>query len=234
MWSRARVLCFPRTIYSGRRLYGPTTQFTSTSPETSTSQTLHSVNGVHIRLLLMKDLVKASIILFLLGTPAISGPKVPEFTGYRTPAVYRGPTVPPDTRDMDIYEIHACFADAPETFGNARVNFAGHYIIRACSCGTGCHSLVMWDAATGRVFDGEIAGAKEPINVGPYEQRGPGLPLLFYKGEEYRPDSTLLIIEGCHEQTCDCGRWYYTLAGDRFKLILKRAVRKPAVCVDRR
>jgi hypothetical protein len=77
--------------------------------------------------------------------------------------------------------------------------------------------------------------AMGPINVGPFEQQGrSGLPPIFYKGEAYRPDSTLLIIEGCHEQSCDCARWYYTLIGERFKLILQRAVPKPAICINRR
>ena len=136
---------------------------------------------------------------------------------------------------MDVYEIHACFADAPEALSNVRVNFAGRFVIRVCSCGTGCHSLVMWDATTGSVSNGAPLDAMGPINVGPFEQQGrSGLPPIFYKGEAYRPDSTLLIIEGCHEQSCDCARWYYTLIGERFKLILQRAVPKPAICINRR
>lgn len=180
----------------------------------------------------MKNLLKNSILMFLMSTVANFARSAPEFTGYRV-AVYRGPVIAPDTHNMDIYEIHACFADAPEALSNARVNFAGHFVIRACSCGTGCHSLVMWDATTGRLSIETPVDAKGPINVGPYEQARPGLPLLFYKGERFRPDSTLLIIEGCHEQTCDCATWYYTLTGGHFKLILKQTAPKPAVCTNR-
>jgi hypothetical protein len=32
------------------------------------------------------------------------------------------------------------------------VNFAGHFVIDACTCGSGCHYLYMWDAVSGKFY----------------------------------------------------------------------------------
>jgi hypothetical protein len=86
----------------------------------------------------------------------------------------------------------------------------------------------MWDVLSGKVFYREIPfGA---INVGPYSERGSGIP-IYYVGEQFRVDSTLLIVDGCREQTCDCAKRYYKWTGTQFKLILRQSVRMPDTCV---
>jgi len=155
---------------------------------------------------------------------------VPKFEEYRVSTLYGGASKAPDVASMDIYEIHACFGGSPQGFAGSSVNFAGHFVIQACSCGSGCHYLVMWDAITGRMFYLQPPlGASGAIDVGPYED-GRTSPSLVYEGEHYQSDSALLIIEGCHEQTCDCAKRYYRWTGSEFKVILKHSVLMPAAC----
>jgi len=118
-----------------------------------------------------------------------------------------------------------CFGDAA-AYGNEQVNFAGHFVIGTCTCGSGCHYLFMWDALSGKVY---LKLPSMPIDVGPF---GIGViaPPIESTGEEYRLDSSLLIVEGCVEDTCDCGRRYYNWNGRQFKLILKRTTRMPPEC----
>jgi hypothetical protein len=106
------------------------------------------------------------------------------------------------------------------------VNFAGHFVIDACTCGSGCHYLYMWDALSGKVY---LNFPSMPIDVGPY---GDGVvsPRITYKGEEYYVNSSLLILEGCVEQTCDCARRYYNWNGSQFRLILTEPTRMPPSC----
>jgi hypothetical protein len=84
----------------------------------------------------------------------------------------------------------------------------------------------MWDGLNGKFYRWFPFG---PINVGPYGL-GSTVPPVGYKGEQFRVDSTLLIVEGCIEGTCDCATRYYNWNGGELKLILSRASRKPPRC----
>jgi hypothetical protein len=84
----------------------------------------------------------------------------------------------------------------------------------------------MWDALSGNFFRRIAIGV---INIGPYglgSVHGP----IEYQGEKYRVDSTLLIVEGCVEDTCDCAKRYYQWNGRRFKLLQKIPSRIPPEC----
>src|SRR5207249_1037383 len=120
-----------------------------------------------------------------------------------------------------------CFGGDPAEYAREQANFAGHFVLGTCTCGSGCHYLFKWDALSGKVYRQFPFG---PINVGPFGL-GANLPPIEYKGEQYRLDSTLLIIEGCIEDTCDCATRYYTWNGNRFRLILKKPSRKPPNCL---
>jgi hypothetical protein len=106
------------------------------------------------------------------------------------------------------------------------VNFAGHFVIGTCSCGSGCHYLFLWDALTGKFHERVPPGV---INIGPYVA-GAGKAPIEYKGEQYRPDSALLIVEGCIGDTCDCAIRYYRWNGRRFILIQRARSKVPARC----
>lgn len=156
----------------------------------------------------------------------------PSFGDYRVSKIYRGPVMPPLFGSLEQYHgtDRRCFDGDLVEYTKEAVNFAGHYVIDACSCGTGCHYLYMWDALTGKVF---LKFPSMPIDIGPF-----GLGVLAspveYRGEEYRLDSSLLIVEGCIEETCDCSRRYYKWSGSEFKLIERERTRVPPRCASKR
>jgi hypothetical protein len=90
-----------------------------------------------------------------------------------------------------------------QVYETERVNFAGHFVIDSCTCGTGCHYLFMWDAINGKVYQRLPPGV---IDVGPFNSGTD--ELIEYKGED-RADSSLLIVDACVEASCDCATRYY-------------------------
>lgn len=148
--------------------------------------------------------------------------------------VYKGEVKPPDFGDPSQYdgaEVR-CLGTNPAEHASERPNFAGHYVIEACTCGSGCHFLFMWDAATGRLFYRDLPF--QSLNIGPFTSAGSRSPQITYSGEEYRLDSDLLIIEACFGETCDCAKRFYLWTGSRFKLVQKQAVQLPTHCLTRK
>jgi hypothetical protein len=78
---------------------------------------------------------------------------------------------PPDFGKRDQYEGTdlRCFGIDPAAYAKHEVNFAGHYVLDACTCGSGCHYLLMRDAMTGKFYQQVPPGV---IDVGPYESDG--------------------------------------------------------------
>jgi hypothetical protein len=170
------------------------------------------------------------ILAFAIGinsAPAQSA-KAPRFDDYRVSNLYRGPVKPPQFGRPDQYSGTdlRCFGGDPSEYAKEPANFAGHFVIGVCTCGSGCHYLYMWDALSGKAY---LTLPAMPIDVGPF---GIGLvtPAVEYKGEEYRLDSSLLILEGCVEETCDCSRRYYNWNGSQFELIRKQQTPMPPSC----
>ena len=155
--------------------------------------------------------------------------RLPRFEDFRVSSVYRGRVTPPKVGNLNQYSGTdlRCFGGNPGQYAQEKANFAGHFVIGTCTCGSGCHYLFMWDAVTGKLHSHFPFGA---INVGPYGVGGAD-PAVEYKGEQYRVDSSLLIVEACIEGTCDCAARYYTWSGNQFKLILKQPTRMPSNCV---
>lgn len=90
----------------------------------------------------------------------------------------------------------------------------------------------MWDALSGKIFYREFPF--HAINVGPYSEAGSQAQPIVYGGEQYQLDSSLMIVEGCLGETCDCARRYYRWTGSRFQLILKQPVRMPPACLKKK
>ena len=88
----------------------------------------------------------------------------------------------------------------------------------------------MWDAVSGKFYQRIPPGV---IDVGPYPRHGVQPPGIVYQGEQYQPNSSLLIVEGCVEDTCDCATRYYKWTGSQFKLILRQPVRMPETCLKK-
>jgi hypothetical protein len=137
--------------------------------------------------------------------------ELPRFEDYRVSSVYRGPVKPPKFGNIDQYtgtDVRCFGGDPVEYAKGLQANFAGHFVINACTCGSGCHYLFMWDALTGKLYRNFPFHS---INVNGYDsETGDHVD---YKGEQYRIDSTLLVVEACLEQTCNCATWYYSWNG---------------------
>jgi hypothetical protein len=158
-----------------------------------------------------------------------STPKIPRFEDYKARRVFRGQSVAPVFADLGQYSgsLLRCFQREPSEYANEPANFAGHYVLDQCTCGSGCHLLFMWDALDGKLFYREFFFGS--VNIGPFDVRSMS-PVVEYPGESYRLDSTLLVVEGCFAETCDCAKHYYQWTGDRFKLIRSEDVSKPSHC----
>jgi hypothetical protein len=153
--------------------------------------------------------------------------KQPLFEDYRVAGVYNGIVRPPNFGPLDQYSGTdlRCFGEDPAFYANMQVNFAGHFVVRACSCGSGCHYIFLWDAESGKVYRDLPFHS---INVGPYDV-GSAAPVE-YGGEKHRADSSLLILDGCFEDTCDCAKRYYVWSGGHFRLIHRQQTRVPSGC----
>jgi hypothetical protein len=156
----------------------------------------------------------------------------PRFEDYPVPNTYPGVARSPDFGSRERFEGTdlRCFGLDRAFYAGKEVNFAGHFVINACTCGSGCSYLYMWDAVSGKFYPRLPPGA---FDVGPYERRGVPPPGIVYKGEKYRVNSSLLIVEGCVEDTCDCATRYYSWTASRFNLILRQPVRMPERCLKK-
>lgn len=152
--------------------------------------------------------------------------RLPRFEDYRA-SVYAGKVASPRLGDPTQYTGTDLRCFGPDRSSDAETpNFAGHFVIGACTCGSGCHYLFMWDAKTGRLYRKLPMAA---FNVGPYLGDDHTSPVE-YSGERFRQNSRLLIIEACSEGTCDCGKSYYVWTGDTFRLLMKTVSRTPPKC----
>jgi hypothetical protein len=160
----------------------------------------------------------------------------PTFADYPASPVYTGKVVPPrfqkSIQPSDFFpdgDPHCGWDDDgfhERYYGAMKPNFAGHYVITGCTCGTGCHYFLMWDARTGEVIRNLPVGT---IEAGPYFQVSPPIE---YAGENHRVESSLLVLEGCfdwdaHPERRDCARYFYVWKNEKFALIFKQATRVP-------
>jgi hypothetical protein len=83
----------------------------------------------------------------------------------------------------------------------------------------------MWDAFSGRFYPDLGIPA---IQVGPF---GPAASLL-YAGEEHHADSSLLVVDACFEDTCDCAKRYYVWRGGKLRLVLRTPEKLPPECMN--
>jgi hypothetical protein len=97
-------------------------------------------------------------------------------------------------------------------------NFAGHYTLVRCTCGSGCSALYVVDARTGRFYDLSPVGSVAIV------------PCQDEEAVQYRNDSRLLILGGglgFYGSPREIeGKNYYEWRGGRLKLIRKSRVKK--------
>ena len=80
--------------------------------------------------------------------------KMPRFQDYMISKVYSGAVTPPDFGSLSQYEGTdlRCYSGEPSAYSQEKINFAGHFIIDSCSCGSECKYFFMWDATDGKVY----------------------------------------------------------------------------------
>lgn len=87
-------------------------------------------------------------------------------------------------------------------------NFAGHYTIAEWGCGSGCMSIAVVDAVSGKVFPAPFKILSMPMAEGEGGHE--------YQGAVYQLKSRLLIADGCPEEA-KCGAYYYEWRDNKFK-----------------
>jgi hypothetical protein len=116
----------------------------------------------------LSALVRCAVVaVFLSDSLLIPKPVIPTFTDYHVAGTYEGAVKQPVFGRREQYSGAdlRCFGEDPAAYSIMRVNFAGHFVVAACTCGSGCHYLFLWDAENGKVYRDFPFGA---INVGPY------------------------------------------------------------------
>jgi hypothetical protein len=89
-------------------------------------------------------------------------------------------------------------------------NFGGHYALLQWGCGDGCTTFFIVDELDGHVYE-------------------PGFNLTAAKGApdatfgfQFKPDSRLLVMEGCHSNmTGTCGKYYMLWTGSRLETLVR-------------
>ncbi len=89
-------------------------------------------------------------------------------------------------------------------------NFGGHYRMLEWGCGDGCSTFFIVDELNGKVYE-------------------PGFQLTAPKsgadetfGFQYRPDSRLLVMQGCRNNTVgSCGKYYMLWTGSKLQTLFR-------------
>lgn len=88
-------------------------------------------------------------------------------------------------------------------------NFGGHYALLQWGCGDGCTTFFIVDELNGQVYE-------------------PGFHLMAPKaadanyGLQYKPDSRLLVMEGCRGNLAEsCGKYYMLWTGLRLETLVR-------------
>lgn len=158
-------------------------------------------------------LIRAFICSLIAGSLAGAAEK-PQFETYPPIRSFEGKPARPRFATLGQRQFRTIIEDAVKQ----GPNFAGHFRLVEWGCGTGCLSIAVVDVASGLVYDGPFGRLpRGSIYLGPP-------PDPDTTGLSFRPESRLLIAAGCPNWD-KCGEYYYDWTGNRFKLILRTAIR---------
>ena len=149
-----------------------------------------------------------------LGLLAQAAAPRPTFESFPAGQIYQGvPALPKLTEDQRTFRTMI------RRGAKTQVKFAGHFTVPAWGCGTECNDFAIVDSINGKVYDGfvitELPGA--------WEEKQSGDPL---QRMEFHPNSRLLKINGCPNET-NCGFYdYLMIDGEGLKLIRKELLPK--------
>ncbi len=133
--------------------------------------------------------------------------KLPDFADYPVKEIYKGKPARPQI----VTPYQKQFRTRIRQSMQQGPNFAGHYIVATWGCGSGCMQFVVTDAVSGRVYDPPMKSVA--FHFGPDAEHG---PQKYPDMVNVRPDSALLVVEGCPEEGDECGRFYYHFEKGKF------------------
>ena len=153
------------------------------------------------------------LLLLLLSSTGLCGQSVPvrpSFEKYPATQIYKGtPAEPKLDKDQRM------FRTVIRKGARSPVQFAGHYTVAQCGCGTGCSQFYIVDSINGRVYDGGFGISDFP---GSWLEKQSGDPP---DRVQFTASSRLLKINGCPNEH-DCGYYDYVMVdGEGLKLIKK-------------
>lgn len=150
------------------------------------------------------------LLLFASCGPVISQEKEPawalKFADYAVAEVFRGKPAPPALLTKTQHMFRSAITQATRK----GPNFAGHYTVAEWGCGSGCISMVVVDAESGKVFPAPFKILSLPLAQGEGGHE--------YQGAVYQLKSRLLVADGCPEDK-KCGTYYYQWKVNQFKLL---------------
>jgi hypothetical protein len=120
-------------------------------------------------------------------------------------------------RPQIVEKNHRTFRTVITEAATKGPNFAGHYTVAEWGCGSGCMSLAVVDATTGKVFSAPFQILTMPLVNGEEAHE--------FKGVVYRLKSRLFIADGCQEDKA-CSTSYYEWKDDKFTVL--RVVPQPS------
>jgi len=153
------------------------------------------------------------LLLLLLSSTELFGQSIPastSFENYPAEQIYKGtPALPKLDKDERM------FRTVIRNGAKSPVQFAGHYTVPQCGCGTGCSQFYIVDSVTGRVYEGDFTISDLP---GKWLEKRSGDPPPRI---QFIASSRLLKINGCPNEQ-DCGYYDYVMVdGKGLKLIRK-------------
>jgi len=158
-------------------------------------------------------------LIFLLfsiaQTQPVPQPQTPrsQFSDFPVKHIYRGsPARPIITKQWRIMRTRI------RQGANHEVQFAGHYTAPGWGCGAGCVTFVIVDSLTGRIYDSTPAFSELPIS---WFDKHPSVELI-----EFHPDSRLLKVNGCPNET-DCGFYDFEMIEGRGLKLLHKELLPP-------
>jgi len=133
--------------------------------------------------------------------------EAPRFSDYKAEPAFTGTPAAPQTNTPNARRFRTVIRE-----GAAKgPNFDGHYTVVEWGCGAACAQFSIVDAVTGKVYDPPFSGVSFESADGAF---------LEDSGIRYKPDSSLMWINGCPGGK-DCASWYYVWNGSELKLLRK-------------
>ena len=155
----------------------------------------------------------------------------PKFEDYPVTQTFKGKPAMPRfiQQEGTLPDLDDRYRESVEFAAQRGPNFAGRYTVAGWSCGTGCGSMIVIDAETGRLYR-EMPFGTLDVNAGTTRKNH------LFAGLTFRLASRLLIVEGCFDvdyrrsegKQPRCSRSYYSWDPPRFKLLRSVPLTPPA------